>query len=323
MNKIPHFPLQHGDVFERCGELYYTEAVAPSGTIYAWHYDLVGGPYGSPVSFPSGTSTWWKFNHFTHEAQANAQYCMIHIHLDWADDWCGSEWYEAIIDGVKGNILIGRTNPRQFVRGEPELWQDTPSNRASHQALVDELRQLGWLVVLEHRKSWEQVRLRRALFPPFAFQKRREGEISCYLDVYEAASNQRLYALPLADLPYSGGRSIFTHHALSADRQFLEVRATQRFLGDSEHEETCLYHLETGALLYTCDRLDLLGISLSPDRTQVYLLCENCYKAENGLWYSGSLVIRLDNSELVEERLDDGALYRSGIPFNIPLFLTD
>ncbi len=155
--------MEKGDVFrvDEQEPLYIAEAVAPNGTVYAREFDLYKGASGEPESFQSNVQFSVLFNTRKAENDEGWQYCEIRHAAEWADEWTGTEWFEAQETSSAYEASIARTPAQHFIRGETWLDIEDDKSKKMHQNLVDKLLADGWVEVIERRMKWYTLRLKR------------------------------------------------------------------------------------------------------------------------------------------------------------------
>ena len=157
--------MKPGDVFKISGDeqLYFADAVTPSGSIFAHKFDLEKGAYDQPVSFPSSSISEILFNTFEPEQEDGWEYCNIVQKLFPEEGYPSKEWLEAVAEDVNGVHSAGKSQTLVVLQGDPMLSYKDEKKEAILQELVNELEKEGWQNVLQRRHRWYELRFKRKI----------------------------------------------------------------------------------------------------------------------------------------------------------------
>ena len=75
--------------------------------------------------------------------------------------WTGKEFFAAKTMKAGSGEFIAKSPQYSLTRGEAILTMKSERSHKLHQALLDELQNQGWQPVLERRKFWFHMRLKR------------------------------------------------------------------------------------------------------------------------------------------------------------------
>ena len=157
--------MKPGSVFKVKGEeqLYFADAVTPSGSVYAHRFDMDKGAFGEPVVLSPGTELEIVLNTLQPEKEEGYEYCEIEHRVRLRQGWPVKEWYEAEAEGPTGKYTAGTSKALGVMKGDTILPVQIKKSEAIHQRFVSDLLSDGWELVHVRGRPWYQQRFKRKI----------------------------------------------------------------------------------------------------------------------------------------------------------------